>query len=581
MAIADTPDGPVQLDPAVLSAVRTKDDVALRAAWQRYLEYSTASDKRKQTQEAVRLIILLLGVLVVILAVVSTYLATERARLDVLTAVPPAAETMEPATGTATPESLGGLCAIMQKSAASDCLDAVDNLIELNKIILIALPLIIAGTLTWVMQFMPGTAWIGYRIGAELVRYQLYLYRMEAGDYTGKPSSEQQEQLLERVKQARRRVDQLGSSEPYILPTPADLGALVKAKCNDARDDGFSQLTVDEYLLYRVRPQREWYVRKLHRNYADLRNWRAGVLLMTGLGAFLVAVGFEPWVAVTTSIATAAGIYIDLRMYGRTYGIYHTAVMELDEEVARWLALPQDRKDDMAEVSDFVKRVEDIFQRERERWMQQAMQSQTASEQGMLRNVNLANSPFRVADGINRDNDIPASVPAAQSPRTPATATQTTARAATSTPARVAADPAPATPAVTAASGSSGASSAPVLPPASSPAAPASAATPVQSRPAQTSAATPMQSRPAQAPTAPRPVVAPATRAAAPVTSSQTMPAVVAASAAPVSSPAAPVPAQPVAVAAPAAARVAPASSTPRPAPPAPPPELDVLPPSS
>ncbi|MBL8145719.1 MAG: SLATT domain-containing protein [Anaerolineae bacterium] len=565
MAIADTPDGPVLLDPAVLSAVRTKDDVALRTAWQRYLEYSTASDKRKQTQEAVRLAILLLSVLVVILAVVSTYLATERGRLEVMAGIPAAASAIEAAAPEALnpvnqTQTLGGLCAIMRQPTAAECLGSVNNLIELNKIILIALPLIIAGTLTWMMQFMPGTAWIGYRIGAELVRYQLYLYRMEAGDYTGKTSSEQQEQLLERVKQARRRVDQLGSSEPYTLPIPADLGTAVKAKCNDARDDGFSQLSVDEYLLYRIRPQREWYVKKLHRNYGDLRTWRAGVLFMTGIGAFLVAVGFEPWVAVTTSIATAAGIFIDLKMYGRTYAIYHTAVMELDEEVARWLALPQERKDEAAEVSDFVKRVEDILQRERERWMQQAMQSQAASEQGLLRNVNLANSPFRVAEGINRDNDIPASVPAAQSVRASALATQTTAQAAI--PVSVSApalDPAP-TP--TTPMSAPTAASAPAAPPA--PASSTGGATAPFGQP-----------RSAQAPP-PRPAAAPPATPPArpvPVTASQTVPAVAAASAASAAG------TGPQATPAPAVVRAAPPSS-PRPAPPAPP-ELDVLPPSS
>jgi hypothetical protein len=548
MAIADTPDGPVQMDPAVLSAVRTKDDVALRTAWQRYLEYSTASDKRKRTQEAVRQLILILTVTVVVLAVISTYLATERGRLEVLAGIAPEAAALsaampDAATPVAEP-ALGGLCALMRQSSAAECLGSVNNLIELNKIILIALPLILAGTLTWMMQFMPGTAWIGYRIGAELVRYQLYLYRMQAGDYTGQSSSGQQEQLLERVKQARRRVDQLGSSEPYTLPTPPDLAAAVKAKCNDPRDDGFSALTVDEYLLYRVRPQREWYVKKLHRNYNDLRNWRAGVLFMTGIGAFLVAVGFEPWVAVTTAIATAAGIFIDLKMYGRTYAIYHTAVMELDEEVARWLALPQEMKDETAEVSDFIKRIEDILQRERERWMQQAMQSQTASEQGLLRNVNLANSPFRVAEGINKDNDIPSSLPAAQSVR--ATSAQSAVRETASVPAAtVAVDPNP-TPI------------APLTPP------PA----PAVSSPSTPAPAAPVPGPSAQA-TPPRTAVSAAPRPA------MTAPAITPASPAPVSA-AAQTP-TPV----PAVVSRAAASTAPRPAPPAPPPELDVLPPSS
>jgi hypothetical protein len=557
MAIADTPNGPMQMDPAVLSAVRTPDDVALRTAWQRYLEYSTASDKRKRTQEAVRELILVLTVLVVILAVISTYLGSERARLEVMVGLAPAAAALDASLAEAAGEtqSLGDLCAVMRQATPADCLTSVNNLIELNKIILIALPLILAGMLTWMMQFMPGTAWIGYRIGAELVRYQLYLYRMQAGDYTGLSANAQQEQLLERVKQARRRVDQLGSSEPYTLPTPSDLAAAVKAKCHDPRDDGFSVLSVEEYLLYRIRPQREWYVKKLHRNYSDLRNWRAGVLLLTGLGAFLVAIGFEPWVAVTTAMATAAGIFIDLKMHGRTYAIYHTAVMELDEETARWLALPQEMKDEPAEISDFVKRIEDILQRERERWMQQAMQSQTASEQGLLRNVNLANSPFRVAEGINRDNDIPSSVPPAQSVRENAaqSAAQSSASRATATVAAVtvAIDPSP-TPVT------------PMAPPAPAmpPAAPAAPARPPAS-PAPTQAAAPVRSAVTSAPrpATPAPGASSASPApGVPAANNNTSPAPV-----------------PAVVGRAAAASVTPAT---RPAPPTPP-ELDVLPPSS
>ncbi|HYO88296.1 MAG TPA: SLATT domain-containing protein [Candidatus Limnocylindrales bacterium] len=549
MAIADTPDGPVQMDPAVLSAVRTKDDVALRTAWQRYLEYSTASDKRKKTQEAVRQLIIVLSVTVVVLAVISTYLSTERGRLEVL-----AAATV--VTAEAEAETMDGLCAVMRQTVASDCLNSINNLIELNKIILIALPLLIAGTLTWMMQFMPGTAWIGYRVGAELVRYQLYLYRMAAGEFSGKGPNDQQELLLNRVKQARRRVDQLGSSEPYTLAAPPDLAAAVKAKCNDERDDGFSPLTVDEYLLYRIRPQREWYIRKLHRNYNDLRNWRASVLFVTGLGAFLVAINLEPWVAVTTSLATAAGIFIDLKMYGRTYAIYHTAVMELDEEVARWLALPQDRKDEPAEISDFVKTVEDILQRERERWMQQAMQSQTASEQSLLRNVNLANSPFRVSDGINRDNDVQQSVPEVQSQNSRATSTRPAVRTTNTLPA-VSADvttavaPAPLVAAPVMAASAPVAVQRPAVPPA-----------PVQ-RPAVTAA--------------PRP--APAVRPAAPPARPNGTP-----GAAP-AAPAEPVdPAVTASVAASAPAQVGRGSTAPAPRttpPPEVPPELDVLPPST
>lgn len=104
--------------------------------------------------------------------------------------------------------------------------------------------------------------------------------------------------------------------------------------------------------------------------------------------------------AVATALGLSIGMYIDLKMYGRTYALYHLAAEKLENEINRWSILPAEQKKLAARTAEFVTRVEEIFNEERYRWMQQAIQAQMASEQALMRNINLANSPFKFEDAL-------------------------------------------------------------------------------------------------------------------------------------------------------------------------------------
>lgn len=366
---AQPPVTPGELEANEPTGVRTTGDRALLMAWKRCLQYSDASDKRKRTHMSVRTTIIVFSFAATVLAVASTYIP---------------------------PES---------------------PYFILFRILLLALPLIVAGTLAFSLQFMPSTSWIAYRIGAELIRLQIYLYRTQSGDYFGKQPHEQQELLLRRLQEADQRVDEIGSPEPYLTQySDAELLERV-ANATDRKkrdypfdyDDGFSPLNIQQYIDWRLVPQRAWYIRRLNENYNRLRAARAGTLLATGFGSFLVAIGMEPAVAVTTALGVALTLLIDLRMYGRTYGIYHLTARRLEDLQTAWEILPAAERNNPARISAFITEIEETFQAERDRWMEQAIQSQVASEQGLLRNVNLANSPFGIAgarlrDALNRDN---------------------------------------------------------------------------------------------------------------------------------------------------------------------------------
>lgn len=341
--------------PAAANLPRTSSDAALRAAWKRHMEYSDASTRRKRTHSRVRLATIVLSLAASVLAVTITY---------------------------------------------QDTVPQIAQISEGMRILLVVLPLVVAGTLTYAFQFMPSTSWVAYRVGSELIRHQIYLYRMQAGDYASKLQLGQQQLLIDRIAEADAKVAEIGAPEPYIEKMSTDFAAQIKARTDTPNDDGFSQLTADEYIQFRLIPQRDWYINRMHEDYRRLRIWRAIVLIAAGSSSLLVVIGQAPLVAVATALGLSIGMYIDLKMYGRTYALYHLAAEKLENEINRWSILPAEQKKLAARTAEFVTRVEEIFNEERYRWMQQAIQAQMASEQALMRNINLANSPFKFEDTL-------------------------------------------------------------------------------------------------------------------------------------------------------------------------------------
>lgn len=364
---------PIEASDAPASNPRTTDDAALQTAWARFLDYEHASEKSKPTQVRIREWIIFLSLLATILSIAYSTLPA----------------------------------------------DANTELRNLMRGVLFLLPLILSGILAWALQFMPSTAWIAYRVGAELIGYHIYLYRARAGEYLQLGEAERQETLVNRLVETRQRVDDMGVSTPYIALAERDLLATVKANLLreqkgvanpknpiHIKDDGFTELDVNAYIQVRVLPRRYWYVRRLQNDWSRLKFWRAAVLGCTGAGAALVFFGHEPWLAVMTAASVAASLFIDLHMYGRTYSIYHMTVMRIDEELARWQSLPMHKRDEPAEQSVMIETMEKIFKEERDRWMEQAMQAQQVSEQGLIKSANLTNSPYDFVEKTNADLGI-------------------------------------------------------------------------------------------------------------------------------------------------------------------------------
>src|SRR5579885_3552913 len=145
------------------STIRTKADQALQAAWRRFLDYDAAAGKQRVHHRRIRTWIIVLGLAASTLAVISSY------RNNAL------------------------LASLASSPSTDPRISAAINLFwEVLHVVLIFVPIIIAGLLTYAYQFAPSLSWVAYRIGAEVVRREIYLYRMQAGDYAGKNALDQQ-----------------------------------------------------------------------------------------------------------------------------------------------------------------------------------------------------------------------------------------------------------------------------------------------------------------------------------------------------------------------------------------------------
>ncbi len=277
---------------------------------------------------------------------------------------------------------------------------------------LVLLPAITAALLTFAGQFTPPRVWIAYRAGAEKIRREIYLYRLQAGDYTTESSiGERQQHLLSNVGDLaaeimqpdavphfpspaynRKRYPEYFSEENAALTAPQRDDLPVPVNTDTKEDDGYSLLGGMEYMRWRVIPQRDWYKGKIYKDFDKLRQWRTGTLVVGVLGsgaavAAYVLPGTEVLIAIVAATTLSIGTYVQLKMFGGLYGSYSRTLSLLNAEKAKWDIRPESDKADPDVTRELGDIIETIFQEERDVWIQHATQAQVESEQALARGV--------------------------------------------------------------------------------------------------------------------------------------------------------------------------------------------------
>ena len=114
------------------------------------------------------------------------------------------------------------------------------------------------------------------------------------------------------------------------------------------------------------------------------------MLVIAAIGSVAAGISAElAWVVVvTTAVVGAFTTWMELRMQGRTYGNYHVTAEKMDRKLSEWRIAPPDKQANPDFVAQMVYDCEMIFRDEEITWMRQALQSQMAAEQTLVKNLN-------------------------------------------------------------------------------------------------------------------------------------------------------------------------------------------------
>ncbi|MEO0565762.1 MAG: SLATT domain-containing protein, partial [Chloroflexota bacterium] len=300
---------------------------------------------------------------------------------------------------------------------------------------LIILSVTTTALLSFAGQFSPLKAWVMYRVGADRIRSEIYMYRLKAGVYeNGDLSPDQRRKLfLERIEVINQQIYELETAPPFLQLMSSKDGTFkhstprriynwilkvlflrwrtntsgkgtveaitpkqdervkdgtaerLSGRYYPQADNGFNEIDIETYIEYRVMPQRNWYVQKVYEDYEKIKDWRKVTLTIGGASAVLAAVQLEPYIVITTAAVVAVNTHIQLNLIGSNHGNYHVTASRIDNELVRWRNLPDARRDQPDVVSQFVSNIEAVLEAERTIWMQQAFQAQQESEQNLIK----------------------------------------------------------------------------------------------------------------------------------------------------------------------------------------------------
>ncbi len=267
--------------------------------------------------------------------------------------------------------------------------------------IAVALPIVGNGLVGYIQQFGRITSWLNYRVVVERIRNEIFLYRMDAGDYAQISDPERDDKLIERIHDIQASAI---THEDFHIA--ADRGGAKHLPTTDwlkrllAKDPGDKPLDFETYLQIRGREQRKWYENRVNISYKRMKNFRtAAILIQMGGGIFaalLVLLAQQPLFIILTTVTNAVGFginaWMNVEMTGQIYGIFNVASNRLGKHIGLWEAFQnnpdaQDPQKRTAKQMQIVNGIEEDLAWEREEWYRVAYQTLSSNDQSLFKAV--------------------------------------------------------------------------------------------------------------------------------------------------------------------------------------------------
>lgn len=217
-------------------------------------------------------------------------------------------------------------------------------------------------------KFNLGLSWIVLRSSAEALKKEIYLYRAKVNPYDGSsPDNESRDlKLAQRVKSIGQRImeTQVNQSGLEIykgsLPPYAPEG-----------DDGFCDIGWQEYMVWRLEDQFNYYRKKSVRLHGEQTRLQWCITTIGGVGTFLAAIKFEIWVAVTSAVSATLISLLEFQRVETTLVSCNQASNDLYNIRTWWRALSPEAQADPHNLETLVKLTENVIQAENAGWVQE------------------------------------------------------------------------------------------------------------------------------------------------------------------------------------------------------------------
>lgn len=283
-----------------------------------------------------------------------------------------------------------------------------------------ALPIVAGASVKIAQQFERVSAWLKHRIVAERIRSEIYLYRMRAKNYAEGEPHEADNMLNAKLGELQRMID---TDDFHAANTRKDDQWLDNMYAEIARDDkygdnGHQQLSIEDYLRIRGEGQRDWYLKRVERDYHLYRRLNVISTFVQISGSIFVALivllGFDgrfiTFPTLTNAASFALAAYVNVRLTGQVYGVFNMTRRELDTLLGEWEAFQndpdaQDQQKRKAKEKELVTRIEDTLSWEREEWYRVALQTLSANDENLFKAVEKLHKGRNSTDDKDKANE--------------------------------------------------------------------------------------------------------------------------------------------------------------------------------
>lgn len=191
------------------------------------------------------------------------------------------------------------------------------------KVMLIAMPLLASMIAAYTGRELGDGRWLAMRAGSEDIRKEIYIYRTVLQEHP-----DRDKWLSNRLATILRQVYKNCNNKLDTVPYTGDLPPISSIT---QPDSGFSNLSPDEYIQYRLQEQLTWHEKRIVHHSKAKRNLTIAILCMGALGALLAGLGgpFTVWVALTASITAALTGWEELKNREKVLLNYSKVKLEL------------------------------------------------------------------------------------------------------------------------------------------------------------------------------------------------------------------------------------------------------------